>query len=49
MGIYFCSGYDAFYDGYSLGCMDNIYTATQNKHYVIGWLAAQKESAKLYE
>jgi len=48
-GICWCSGYDAFYDGYSLGCMDKIYTPTQNKNYVMGWLAAQKESNKIYE
>ena len=45
--IYWCSGYDARWDGYTLGSMASTYTASQNKQFINGWIEADKEIKKL--
>ncbi len=38
-----CIGYGAYWDGYDLGAMSGTYNASQNKQFILGWLAAQNE------
>jgi len=38
-----CIGYGAYWDGYDLGAMSGTYNASQNKQFILGWLAAQNQ------